>query len=316
MLDLSVVIVNFRAKDNLRITLASVFASKTKYSYEVFVVDNDSGDGSVEMIEREFSSVKLVRNINNGFSKGNNAALRQVSGRLVLILNPDTRLNPDVLQKCVTYLDEQPDIGALTCKVVRSDGSFDKASRRSFPDPRTSFYRLSGLAMLFPRSRRFAAYNLTFLPEDLGADVDSISGCFMLMPRQVLEQVGLFDEEFFMYGEDLDLCLRIKRAGYRVYYYPATTVVHYKGQSSKRRPLTCLWHFHNAMWIFYKKHYADQHVLLFDWVVYLGIKARLAIMLVKSVLDPNVPDDGTSVTGLPPRTAGERATESVRPAEP
>jgi len=280
MTDLSVVIVNFCTKDNLRVTLTSVFASNTAYSYEVFVVDNGSGDGSAEMVEKEFPAVNLIRNVNNGFSKANNIALQQVAGDFVLILNPDTKLGVDVLQSCIDYLKANLDTGALSCRVLMPDGTLDKASRRNFPDPLNAFYRFSGLARIFPSSRRFGSYNLTFLPEDQATDVDAISGCFMLIPRHVLNEVGLFDERFFMYGEDLDLCLRIKRAGYRIYYYPAVAITHYKRQSSRKTPLTSLWHFHDAMWIFYKKHYADQHTQLFNWLVRAGIATRFGMLWV------------------------------------
>lgn len=278
MPDLSVVVVNYRTKDHLRVALASVFASETSYSYEVFVVDNDSGDGSAEMVEQEFPAVRLLRNVNNGFSKANNIALEQVTSRFVLVLNPDTRLDKDVIQTCVDYLAAHPDIGALSCRVILGDGTLDKASRRRLPGPLNSFYRFSGLALLFPNSRRLSSYNLTFMPEDQPTDVDAISGCFMLIPRHVLDEVGLFDERFFMYGEDIDLCLRIKRAGYRIYYYPEVAITHYKRQSSRKTPLTCLWHFHDAMWIFYKKHYADQHTLLFNWLVRAGITTRFGML--------------------------------------
>lgn len=284
MTDLSVVIVNFRTKDNLRVTLTSVFASATEYSYEVFVVDNDSGDGSAEMVEQEFPAAHLFRNINNGFSKANNLALRHVIGRFVLILNPDTRLENDVIQACIDYLSAHPDIGALSCKVMLGDGTLDKASRRRFPDPLNAFYRFSGLALLFPKSKKLASYNLTFLPDDQPTDVDAISGCFMLVPRHIFDEVGVFDEGFFMYGEDLDLCLRIKRAGYRIYYYPAVAITHYKRQSSRKAPLASLRHFHNAMWTFYRKHYADQHTLLFNWLVRAGITTRFGMLWVVNAL--------------------------------
>ena len=280
MPDLSVVIVNFRTRENLRITLSSVFGSETKYSYEVFVVDNDSRDGSAEMVEREFPTVKLIRSANNGFSKANNKALRQASGRTLLILNPDTKLSSDVIQSCVDYLSFHPDIGALSCKVLLGNGTLDKASRRRFPSPLNAFYRFSGLALLFPKSEKLATYNLTFLPDDQATDVDAISGCFMLIPRRVLDEVGHFDERFFMYGEDLDLCLRINRAGYRIYYYPAVAITHYKRQSSKKAPLKSLWYFHDAMWMFYRKHYADRHTMLFNFLVRTGIAARFGTLCI------------------------------------
>ena len=273
-LDLSIVILNFRAKDKLRVALTSVFASQTKYSYEVFVVDNDSQDGSAEMVESEFPNVKLIRNPNNGFSKGNNVAIRQAAGRLILTLNPDTKLEPSVLEECINYLDAHTDIGALGCKLIKADGTLDKACRRSFPDPLNSFFRLSGLALLFPKSKTLAAYNLSYLSEDQETDVDSLTGAFMLMPKKVLDEVGLFDEEFFMYGEDLDLCYRIKQAGYRVFYYPKVITHHYKGQSSKKTPRIALLNFHRAMWIFYHKHYSEYNFFLFNWLVFAGIWLR------------------------------------------
>jgi GT2 family glycosyltransferase len=247
------------------------------------------------MVEREFPGVKVIRNPNSGFSKGNNIGLRDARGRVVLVLNPDTNLSPDVLEKCICYMDERPEVGALGCKVLKPDGSLEKGSRRSFPDPLTSFYRLSGLAALFPNSKRFGAYNLTYLSPDQETEVDAISGCFMLMAKAVLDEVGLFDEAFFMYGEDLDLCFRIKAAGHHIYYYPAVSIVHYGGQSTKNAPMRALWHFHKAMWIFYKKHYANKQIFIFNWIVAVGIWLRWAVMSAKSVLFRRVTGEWTAL---------------------
>lgn len=287
--DLSIVIVAFRSYDKLNTTLAAVFASRTSYSYEVIVVDNGSGDGTAERIEKDFPAaaypnLRLIRNANNGFSKGNNFGIRESRGEYVLVLNPDTAVSADTIQICMDHIRRDSEIGALGCKLVKEDRQLDPACRRSFPNPAAAFYRLSGLQKLFPRSAKFAAYNLSYLPEDEIADVDAISGAFMLMPRAVLDQVGMFDEEYFMYGEDLDLCWKIKHAGYRVVYYPATTTIHYKGQSSRKAPYITLYHFHEAMAIFYRKHYAADHGRLMNWLVYAGIWLRFAVKYARTLM--------------------------------
>ncbi|MDQ6694976.1 MAG: glycosyltransferase family 2 protein [Chloroflexota bacterium] len=204
----------------------------------------------------------------------------------VLFLNPDTLLPPDALARTVAFLEQHPDAGALGPKVVKLDGSLDLACRRSFPTPVSSLFKLSGLSKLFPRSRLVARYNLTFLGDDTTAEVDSVMGAYMLVRGESLEEAGLFDERFFMYGEDLDLAYRLKVRGWRVYYYPEVSVLHHKGASSRKVSQRSIREFYRAMHIFYRKHYARRYTGLVNALVYLGIAARGSVALARNAFRP------------------------------
>ncbi len=280
--DLSIVIVSYNVRDLLRDCLASLRADLERLRAEVFVVDNASSDGSADMVGAEYPWVTLVRSPDNrGYAAANNLALRQGRGRYLLLLNPDTVLPSGALVETVAFLDANPDVGALGPKLVRADGSLDLACRRSFPAPEAAFFRLFGLAWLFPKSPRFARYNLLHLDPDQPMDVDSVCGAFMLVRREVVERVGLLDESFRMYGEDLDWAYRIKRAGWRVRYHPSVVVLHYKGESSRQRASQSLRDFYDAMHVFYRKHYAPTRPPLFNALVHATITARggLALLL-------------------------------------
>ncbi|OGE91077.1 MAG: hypothetical protein A3A83_01020 [Candidatus Doudnabacteria bacterium RIFCSPLOWO2_01_FULL_48_57] len=264
-MDLSVVIVSFNTKEKLRECLRSVFGSVTKYSFEVLVVDNNSRDGSAGAVAAEFPNMKLIRNSDNvGYSKANNQALRLAQGSFFLLLNSDVEVAPDSFDKMISYMDNEKAVGIVGCRVIKSDGSFDKAARRSFPDLANSLRHFLGLS---------SDYNLD-LPEDKIAEVDSVMGAFLMIRREVVDKIGLLDEAFFMYGEDLDWCFRAKQAGYKVVYNPATTVVHHKGSSSRKLPKKALYEFHRAMFIFYDKHYAPLHGPIVNYLVKLGIWGR------------------------------------------
>lgn len=261
--DLGIVIVNYNTRDLLQACLHTVYASRGDFTFEVCVVDNGSTDGSGEMLEAEFPQVRRILNPDNrGYPAANNQGLRLLgfpdgvdAPRFALLLNPDTELPPDALAKMLAFLDAHPEAGVAGPKLVRQDGSLDLACRRSFPSPEVSFYRFSGLARLFPRSRRFGRYNLTYLDPDERAEVDAVVGAFMMLRREAIAQVGLLDEGFFMYGEDLDWCYRIKAAGWKVYYNPEVTVLHIKRAASTRNPRAQV-EFWRAMEYFYRKHYA------------------------------------------------------------
>ncbi len=275
-IDLSVIVLAFRNQEKLKVTLDAVFKSETAFNYEVIVVDNDSKDGTAEMVEKDYSQAKLIRNPNNGFSKGNNVGIRQSTGRYVLLLNPDTAVQPNTFQKCLEKMDTDSKIGILGCKLIKEDGSLDLAARRNIPNPVNSFYRFIGLAKLFPKSRIFSSYNVGDKSADEEQEVGSVVGAFLMIRRSVMDKIGLLDEDFFMYAEDIDWCLRCKNAGYKVLYYPEVFTIHYKGQSSKKTPYRALLAFHNAMWIFYRKHYQCQYPFFVNWLVYLAIWARFA----------------------------------------
>jgi len=260
-MDISVVIVNYNTRDRLLACLATLEPELRGLASEILVVDNGSGDGSAEAVRREFPQVRVIANADNrGFSRANNQALRQAQGDDVLLLNPDTEVRPGSVATLRIALHELPGAVGVGPKVVRPDGRLDLACRRSFPRPSVALARLLGLGRLFPRSRWLARYNLTFQDPDLAA-------------------IQFFDEAFFMYGEDLDLCFRLKERGGRIYYVPDAVVLHYKGQSSVQRPKLMLREFHKAMWTFYRKHYAGGWRVLFVPLVWSGIKLRYGFIV-------------------------------------
>ena len=291
-LDLAIVIVNYNTRDLLRDCLASIYASRLACSYQVIVVDNASRDGSADMVASTFPQVHLLRQESNaGYAAANNAGLcaagfraGQAAPRYVLLLNPDTLLQPDALTGMLEFMEAHPEAGAAGPRLVRQDGTLDRACRRSFPTPEVALYRLSGLARLFPRSRRFGRYNLDYLDPNETAEVDSLVGAFMLIRGPVLDAVGLLDERFFMYGEDIDLCYRIKEQGWRIFYYPAVTVLHYKGAASSQRSRQSIVHFYEAMQLFHDKHYRARTFFLLNWAIRAGIAALGAIAVLRNEL--------------------------------
>ena len=270
--DLGIVIVNWNTSEFLRRCLDTVLASEGDISFRTVVVDNASGDDSVAMVERLYPKVELIVNGDNlGYPRANNVGLRHLgyhaagrveasAPRYALLLNPDTELPPTALRDMAQFMDSRPDIGVAGPKLILPDGSLDKACRRGFPTPLVSFYHFSGLAKLFPRNRRFGRYNMTFADENNELEVDSVVGAFMQVRRSVIEQVGLLDESFFMYGEDLDWAYRAKQAGYRVWYHPAVTVRHVKRAASRMSP-KAQFEFWRAMLIFYRKTLSAYHRL-------------------------------------------------------
>ena len=263
MTDLGIVIVSWNTRDLLRDCLRSVYASQG-VTYEVVVVDNASADGSADMVRKEFPQAILIAGEKNvGYPAGNNIGLLRLgfsegvlSGipRYGLLLNPDTVLPPDALRQMVAFMDADPKIGMAGPKLVMPDGKLDVACRRSFPTPEVAMYRMLGLSRLFPRSRRFGRYNLTYLDPDVVTEVDSVVGAYMQVRGEAIADVDLLDETFFMYGEDLDWAYRVKKAGWTIWYNPAVTVLHVKRAASRQSPRAQM-EFYRAMLIFYRKHY-------------------------------------------------------------
>ena len=213
-MNLSIIIVNYNVKEFLQNFIHSIYKAAQNISYEIIIVDNASDDGSVEFIKEKFPDVKLIANQKNlGFSKANNIGLAQSKGEYLLLLNPDTIVREDTFEKMISFSKNNPDAGLAGCKILNPDGTFQLACRRSFPGPWTSFCKVTGLSNLFPNSKLFARYNLTYLDENKTYEVDAISGSFMMFPRKIYEKIGGLDEQFFMYGEDLDFCYRIQKAG-------------------------------------------------------------------------------------------------------
>jgi len=273
MIDVSIIIVNYNVKDYLLQCLRSLYEIDTSIRKEIIVVDNNSSDGSVAFLRQQFQEVHWIElNENIGYGKANNLGLAQAQGRYTLFLNPDTIVGRDVLQTMTSFLDANADVGLAGCKVLNPDGSFQVACRRGLPTPWASFCKLFGLQSIFPNSRLFAQYNMTYLPIDATYPVDALIGAFMMGPTAQMQELGGFDPAFFMYGEDIDLCYRVQLAGRRVMYVHTTNIIHYKGESTKRSSMNEVRVFYDAMEIFVKKHFGGSQ--LFLAFLRLGIVAR------------------------------------------
>ncbi|MDL1892906.1 glycosyltransferase, partial [Sphingobacteriales bacterium CHB3] len=278
-MDLSVIIVNYNVRQFLENALASVYRAMEGVQGEVFVVDNASDDGSVEMVREKFPAVQLIENkANVGFAKANNAALKKATGRYLLLLNPDTIVQEDTFSVMMKFFDENPDAGLAGCKILNSDGSFQLPCRRSFPTPWVAFSKIFGLSALFPKSKLFGKYNLTYLNEDETYEVDAVSGSFMFLRREVYEKVGGLDETFFMYGEDLDWCYRISQSGYKVYYVHSTKIIHFKGESTRRSEIDEIRTFYQAMQLFVEKHFSSSVFVEVFLTIGIVLRASLAML--------------------------------------
>lgn len=274
-MDLTIIIVNYNVKHFLEQCLYSVRKAVMSMQAEVIVIDNKSTDNSLEYLHPRFPEVFFIANqTNTGFAQACNKGLKQARGKYILFLNPDTILPEDCLQKSIAFLEARPDAGALGIKMIDGSGNFLRESKRSFPSPLTSFYKLSGLARLFPRSAVFARYHLGNLDENKDHPVDVLAGAYMMVKKEVLDKTGAFDETFFMYGEDVDLSYRIQQAGYINYYYSGSSIIHFKGESTKRGSMNYVRMFYNAMSIFVRKHYGGSKAGVFNFFIHIAIWAR------------------------------------------
>lgn len=277
---LSIVIVNYNVKYFLEQCLHSVQNACNGLESEIFVVDNDSVDGSVKMVRDKFPDVFLIENKDNkGFSTANNQAIRKSRGEYVLLLNPDTIVEDDTLRKVVDFMDEHPDAGGLGVKMLDGKGKFLPESKRGLPYPSVAFFKVFGLSSLFPKSRMFSTYHLGYLDKDKTHVVDVLAGAFMLLRKSVLNEIGLLDEDFFMYGEDIDLSYRITQAGYKNYYFPGTRIIHYKGESTKKGSLNYVFVFYNAMIVFANKHFSKENARAFSMMINFAIYFRAFISI-------------------------------------
>ncbi len=275
---LSVVIVNYNVRYFLEQCLLSVEKAMNGLDVEVLVVDNNSVDGSVAMVESRFPWVRLIANKENtGFSKANNQAMRIAGGEYILLLNPDTVVEEDTFRKVIVFMDEHPDAGGLGVKMVDGKGIFLPESKRGLPTPAVSFYKIFGISRLFPKSEIFNRYHLGHLSKNEVHEIEILSGAFMLMRKKTLDQVGLLDEAFFMYGEDIDLSWRIIQGGWKNYYFPHTSIIHYKGESTKKGSLNYVFVFYNAMVIFARKHFSLKHAALFSFFIHTAIWLRALV---------------------------------------
>lgn len=265
----------------LRDCLQSILANTCTVEYEIIVVDNNSQDGTVEMLRAEFPAVHAIENpINLGFAKPINQAIRQSHGRYVLLLNNDTLVLEGALDRLVEFADAHSKIGIVGPKVLNRDGSLQKQCRRSYATPWDLFCYFSGLSTLFPHSPLFARYLMTYKDENETHPADAISGSCMLIRRAVLDQIGLFDERFFAYQEDADFCFRAKRAGWQIYYYPFSQIIHYASQGGSRvNPYRSIFEWHRSYFMYYRKNLAVRYFFLFNWFYYIVMLGKLILAL-------------------------------------
>ena len=282
---LSVVIVNYNVKHFLEQCLHSVYKASKGIETEIFVVDNNSVDGSARLIREKFPNLVYIENTENvGFSKANNQAIRLAKGEFILLLNPDTVVEEDTFRKVVSFMETHPYAGGLGVKMIDGKGNFLPESKRGLPTPEVAFYKMFGISKLFPRSKRFGRYHLSYLNENEVHSVDVLAGAFMLLRSETLDKIGLLDETFFMYGEDIDLSYRITQAGYKNYYYPGTTIIHYKGESTKKGSLNYVKVFYNAMIIFARKHFTGGKAGIFTFILQFAIWFRAFLTILNRVV--------------------------------
>lgn len=277
---LSVIIVNYNVRHFLEQALQSVFKSGAALNMDVWVVDNCSVDGSVDMVKKQFPQVKIIENKENvGFSKANNQAILQSNAEYVLLLNPDTVLQNDTLPLSLQFMDSHPECGGLGVRMIDGKGKFLPESKRGLPTPAVALFKMTGLSAIFPKSKLFGKYHLRYLSEFENHEVDVLSGAFMLLRKSVLDKVGLLDEAFFMYGEDIDLSYRITLGGYKNYYFADTTIIHYKGESTKKKSANYVKVFYNAMVLFARKHYSQKMAGFFAVLISFAIQLRALLAL-------------------------------------
>ncbi len=276
---ISFIIVHYKTYDYTKNVIDSILKYMTGVSIEIVLVDNASFDGSVDTLKNDFVD-EMNKNIllvieseeNKGFGYGNNMGFKVAKGEYIVLINSDAELTGPIVQNTIEYLSMNTKVGAVTARLINEHGKLDEACKRGFPDPKRALYYYLRLGKLFPSSSRFNQYKLNHLDEHKKHDVDAISGAFMVLPKRVLNESGYFDEEFFMYGEDLDLCFRIKEKGYRIVYNPTLgNVIHYKGQSGKKLKLKTTFEFYRAMLVFYNKHYMSKYPKIVGMLVTASI---------------------------------------------
>jgi GT2 family glycosyltransferase len=282
-LQISAVIVNYNAAGFILLTLESLRRALQDINSEIIVVDNASGDGSPAGVQRFFPQVRLIQNSRNlGFAAAGNIGLQQGRGEFIVLLNPDAVLAEDTVAILLDFMNRTPQAGAVGCRILDAGGRYSPDARHSVPSPLTALWKQLGLQRLFPGSRVFGRYNLTYLPADEIYPLDAISGSFMFLRRAALEQVGWLDEDYFMYCEDIDFCYRLNRGGWPVYYNPATTIIHFKGESTARNTIRYSWNFNHSLYLFYKKHFRHKYGPLMSALVLLGILLRIPFIYIKN----------------------------------
>ncbi|MBQ9525440.1 MAG: glycosyltransferase family 2 protein [Bacteroidaceae bacterium] len=286
---LSVIIVNYNVKYHLEQCIRSVQKASEGLSADIWVVDNASSDGSMDYLQPLFPDIHFISNTENvGYSRANNQAIRESKGEYVLLLNPDTIVAEDTLKGCVDFLDAHPKVGATGVRMLNADGTFAPESRRGLPTPFTSFCKMTGLSALFPKSRTFGKYYMKYLDADEANPIEVISGAFNMLRRKALDEVGLLDEKFFMYGEDIDLSYRMLLGGWQNYYIPYS-ILHYKGESTQKSSFRYVHVFYNAMLIFFNKHFGKKYFLI-GYLIQLAVVFRALLDMLIRLLDRILPE--------------------------
>lgn len=281
--DISIIIVNYKVKEYVANLLESIRKAATGLDLEIFVVDNHSGDGSVEYLRDKFPHIHLIANKENlGFGKANNQAIRQAKGKYTLIINPDTLVSEDTLSVMMKHLDEHPDCGAAGCKILNPDGSFAPESRRAVPGIWSAACKVFGLNYIFPKSKVFGQYYLSWMDEDTPSQVPVLSGSFMFWRTSLLKELEGFDERFFMYGEDIDLCYRVQDTRYHIDYVPETSIIHYKGESTQKEDLRYIRLFNKALYQFFEKQYSSRYSILFRVLIFMAVKLKTLLSFVST----------------------------------
>jgi GT2 family glycosyltransferase len=312
----SVVIVNWKTPQLLANCLRSLRTDRGYRDFEIFVVDNASGDGSVDLIARDFPNVALIANDENvGFPKACNQAIAQAQGQYILLLNPDTYVVGDAISELACYLDQNHTCGAVGPKILNKDGSLQLACRRSFPDPLAALFRVTYLSWLFPKHPLIARYNLTYKDPDSILEVDGLSGSCMMVRRSAIERVGMLDDEWFMYGEELDWCWRIKQAGMSIVYYPASVIYHYHGAASRLRPVKATIALHHGLYLFYRKHIAERYWAPVNWAIYSAIWMRALIFVLIGFLRGLFPGQKHVPRDFAPLPASLQSHDTAKEAE-
>ncbi len=290
---ISIVIVNWRTPELLRGCLNALGNDEHKDSFELYVVDNASGDESLSILSNEFSYVNVLVNEDNvGFSKACNQVIPKAKGEYVLLLNPDTVVIDNAVSKLAAFLDNNPECGAVGPKILNEDGTLQLACRRAFPSPAAAFFRLTYLSILFPGHPLFAKYNMTYIDPEKAASVDALSGSCMMVRKNVIDKIGLLDEDIFMFGEDIDWCWRIKQAGWQVFYNPQAVIYHSHGAASRLRPIGTTFDLHAGMEVFYRKHLAQDYWPIFNQLVYITIRLRALIFVMVNLIKAQMPKTG------------------------
>ncbi len=282
---LTIAIVSYNAKEYLLGCLRSIENGTKGIEYEVIVVDNASKDPGTKEVRQEFPKISMIENKRNvGFSAANNQAIKLAKGEYVLLLNHDTKVSEGSLLKLVEFLDKHPEAGACGAKVLNSDGTVQHQCKRGFPTPLSTLCHMSGLNRVFPGNKLFGHYLMTYLDTEKVAEVDALSGACMLIRRKILEDIGGMDESFFLYGEDIDVCYRIKEKGWKIFYVPSSRIVHFGGVGSRSMSYRSIREFYRSMKLFYNKHYSRKYPKLLKSLVFLGINLKMVSNIILNVL--------------------------------